>query len=124
MILTVNLTGSTTLDVPYLLLLGYTAYNVLESPIYKAGYLMRALYNMRIYLSKMVRNLPKTSVTRALSTKGRKNCRSGHKVVHATLCMGNPNANAAPTLNISTPIIQPIYHNNNMPDSYALKDKV
>ena len=39
--------------------------------------------------------------------------------------MRHPNANAAPTLNasyISTPIIQPIYHNNNMPDSYAVKE--
>ena len=39
--------------------------------------------------------------------------------------MGHLNANAAPTLNfsnISTPIIQPIYHKNNMPNSYAVKE--
>ena len=39
--------------------------------------------------------------------------------------MGHPNAKATPmqkNSNISTIIIQPIYHNNNMSDSYAIKE--
>ena len=39
--------------------------------------------------------------------------------------MGHPNANAAPTpnfSNFSTPIIQPLYHNSNMPNSYVIEE--